>query len=368
MELIEKPIEDSQILRQLCEKVASESEIAVDTEFTRVRTYRPRLELVQLATTNIAFCIDVPKCLDISALEKLLSSTSTVIVMHSASQDLEVFRDMNAIPYRIFDTQIAASFCGYENVSYKDVVRESIGVELSKEMTRSNWTGRPLSQKQIQYALDDVRYLIPVMQDLSLKLDKLSRAAWLEEECGRLLMSYRKEVTESDIYRSFHRAAELTIADQYRVRDLLLWREDRAQKLDLPKQWVISDANILNVVRLRPKSEVQASKVIGLKKRKSSKWLKEILKILHSSPDPESEPIWEIQTGLTHDEKNLFRVIIQIARNLADEHRLPSSLICTSKEARAIVRGKRNGRAFKGWRKEIFANAIADLLPRQENA
>ena len=121
-------------------------------------------------------------------------------------------------------------------------------------MTRSNWTKRPLSGKQIQYALDDVRYLIPVKQHLSLKLNLLSRDSWLEEECERLLMSYRRGLADFDIYRSFHRAAELSVADQHRVRDLLLWRENRARKLDLPKQWVLSDENILKLIRLQPKN------------------------------------------------------------------------------------------------------------------
>ncbi len=365
MEIIEKPIEDSRTLQHLCERVGSEYEIAIDTEFTRVRTYRPRLELVQVATREIAFCIDVPHCGDISALRKLLSSPSMVFVMHSASQDLEVFRDMNAIPYRLFDTQIAASLCGYRNISYKDVVDESIGIELSKDMTRSNWTSRPLSQKQIQYALEDVRYLIPVKRHLNRKLDQLSRGSWVKEECERLLMSYRKDMTDFDIYRSFHQAAELSIADQHRVRDLLLWRENRARKLDLPKQWVISDKNILNLVRLRPKNEVQASRVIGLKKLKSPKWLTEVLRILCSAPDSTSGPIWTNQAGLTRDEKKLVRLILQAARDSADQHKIPSNLICTSKEARAIVRGKRDGRIFNGWRKEIYADTILGLLPQQ---
>ncbi len=364
MEIIEKPIEDSRTLQQLCHRVGSESEIAIDTEFTRVRTYRPRLELVQVATREITFCIDVPLCGDVSALRNLLISPSMVFVMHSASQDLEVFRDMKAVPYRIFDTQIAASLCGYRNVSYKDVVDEIIGIELSKDMTRSNWTSRPLSQKQIQYALEDVRYLIPVKRQLDRKLDQLSRGFWLEEECERLLKSYRKDIADFDIYRSFHRAAELSIADQHRVRDLLLWREYRARKLDLPKQWVISDENILNLIRSRPKNEVQASKVIGLKRLKSSKWLTEVLRILRSSPDPNCEPIWTARADLTRDEKNLVKLLLQVARDSADHHQIPSNLICTRKEAHAIVRGKRDGRVFDGWRKEIYADTIVGLLPQ----
>lgn len=368
MELIEQPIEDSRILRQLCERVGSEFDIAVDTEFTRVRTYRPRLELVQLATKEIAFCIDVQKCGDISALRRLLSSASMDIAMHSASQDLEIFRDINAIPNQIFDTQIAASLCGYGKVSYKDVVHDSIGIELSKEMTRSNWTHRPLSQKQIQYALDDVRYLIPVKQHLSRELDQLSRMSWLEEECGRLLMSFQKESVDFDVYRSFHQAAELAIADQYRVRDLLLWRENRARKLDLPKQWVISDDSIMDLIWQRPNNEVRISKVLGLKKLKSSKWLTEVLNILLSSPDITAGPIWKTQGSMTRDEKQLIKRIMQIARDSAEEYQIPPNLICTNKEARAIVRGKYDGRVFKGWRKEIFADAIVSLLPRQGNA
>ncbi|MDE0309968.1 MAG: HRDC domain-containing protein [Acidiferrobacterales bacterium] len=367
MELIEQPIADSQTLQQLCKRLLSESEIAVDTEFTRVRTYRPRLELIQVATARIAFCVDVPQCGDISSVKELLRSPSRVIVMHSASQDLEIFRQLQAIPHRLFDTQIAATMCGHERVSYKGLVQELIGVELSKAMTRSNWSARPLSRKQIQYALDDVCNLIPLKLLLSQELDRLSRRSWLVEECGRLLERYRKDMMDIEVYGSFDRAARLGIADQHRVRDLMLWRERRARKINLPVQWVVSDENIMNLVQARPNNEGQVAKVIGLRKFRQSGWLTEVLGILHSQPDPASEPVWKDWVELTRNEKRLVKQVLQVARQSASQHQIPSSLICTRKEAEAIARGKRKGRVFSGWRRELVADAILDLLPDQEN-
>ena len=362
MEIIENPVEDSQFLRLLCEKVGSETEIAIDTEFTRIRTYRPQLELIQLASKNLLFCVDVSRCQDISPLLNLLRSSFVTVVMHSASQDLEILREYDAVPNRIFDTQIAARLCGSERVSYKDVVHETTGTELSKSLTKSNWSKRPLSEQQIRYALDDVRYLIRVRCVFGERLKTMGREAWLKEECDRLVESYRREMSDLDIYRSFHQAADLTVADQHRVRRLLLWREYRAQKLDRPRQWIVSDTDILKMVRMHPKSEDQLSGIIGLRKKSSASWLREILEILKSPSDCTSGPVWIAQQPLNSEEKDTYRKIMQIARKLANEYRLSTDLICTSKEVRAIVRGKREGRIFSGWRKEIIANAIADLL------
>lgn len=362
MDVIENPVEDCQLLRQLCEQIGQESEFSVDTEFTRIRTYRPRLELVQLAARDLAFCVDVPLCRDISPLLTLLRSSSVTIVMHSASQDLEIFRDCDAVPTRIIDTQLAARLCGYERVSYKDVVCETIGMQLCKSMTRSDWSRRPLSRRQIQYALDDVRYLPDVWACLSNQLDAMGRMSWLAEECGRLLGEYRREISDLDIYRSFQQAAELNVADQCTVRELLLWREYRARRLDLPKQWIVSDANIMKVVKFRPDNEERLSQLIGFRKRRTAGWLREMLKILKSPADHTTAPIWTVQESLDSAQKKLHRKIMEIARELANEHRLPVDLICTSKEVGAIVRGDREGRPFTGWRKRIFASVIAELL------
>lgn len=368
MEIIENPVEDTQSLRQLCEKVGSETEIAVDTEFTRIRTYRPRLELVQLASANLAFCVDASRCADVSPLLALLSSSSVTVVMHSASQDLEILREYDSVPKNIFDTQIAARLCGCERVSYKDIVYETTGNELCKSMTRSDWSKRPLSRQQIRYALDDVRYLMPVRSVLGNRLENMGRGAWLKEECTRLVESYRREMSDLDIYRSFHQAAGLKVADQHRVRQLLLWRESRAQKLDRPRQWIVSDTDIMKVARMRPKNEDQLSRIIGLRKKRSASWLREILDILQSPTDCTSGPVWTAQQPLNAEEKDMYGKIMQIARKLANEYRLSTDLICTSKEVRAIVRGKREGRLFSGWRKEIFANAIADLISETGSA
>ena len=363
MKIIDNPVVDSNQLSDLCGDLASVSIIALDTEFTRIRTFRPKPELIQLASSGLVFCVDMSECGDVTILLQLLNSSSAIFVMHSASQDLEVLKDLDAIPKRIYDTQIAAQLCGYTHVSYQSIIQQTIGIELSKSSTTSNWSKRPLTPQQVRYALEDARHLIPIQNVLSNELAKLGRTTWLEEECSRLLQTYQKPSNEEDVWRSFRQAAVLSVADQHRVRELLLWREARASKLNRPRQWIISDADIMQIAEVRPKSENHLSQIIGLKKSRHARWLREVVSILNSPVNASAQRIWKKQKSLSDSQKKRFKAIMSIAAMVANQNRISTDLICTSKEGKAIVRGKREGRIFSGWRREVFADVIpAELL------
>ncbi len=362
MELFDNLIADRAKLDELCNRVGSQSEFAVDTEFTRIRTFRPRLELVQLATPELGFCVDAARCPDLTPLLKLLRDPNKTVVMHAASQDLEIFAAMDAIPDRIFDTQIAARFCGFEKLSYKAVVEKTIGVSVSKGMTRSNWGRRPLSARQIRYALDDVRYLIPVYRHFRTALDHLGRIAWHTEECASMLSEYRREKTSDEIWTSFRRAAGLPVGVQHRVRALLLWREGFASKINLPRQWVISDDDILSIASAAYPNRKQVADCFNPRHVKPSRCIEEVMQILKSSPDATSGPVWLEEKPLTKREKNAFAEIKQVVQYYARKHDLPVEFLCTSSQAKAIVRGKRDGPVFSGWRKEIVADAVVGVM------
>ena len=363
MKIIDNPVVDSSQLRDLCGELASSSIIALDTEFTRIRTFRPKPELIQLASENLVFCVDMSECDDVTELLQLLKSSSAMFVMHSASQDLEVLKDLDAIPKRIFDTQIAAQLCGYTHVSYQSVIQQTIGIELSKSNKTSNWSKRPLTPQQVRYALEDARHLIPIQKILSKELADLGRTTWIEEECSRLLETYQKPRNEEDVWCSFRQAAVLSVADQHRVRELLIWREARASRLNRPRQWIISDADIMQIAEIRPKNEVQLSQIIGLRKSRHARWLREVVRILHSPVNSSAQRIWKKQKSLSDSQKKRFKEIMSIAGMVANQNQISTDLICTSKEGKAIVRGKRDGRIFSGWRRGVFADEIpAELL------
>ena len=177
----------------------SASWLGVDTEFERVRTFFPRLCLLQMATSEQAVCIDPLAELDWDGVRNLISEPRPVKIFHAARQDLEVLQQhFSVVPGEFFDTQIAAAFCGYgEQVGYARMVKEICDVTLSKAFTRTPWCRRPLSEAEVQYALDDVHYLGTLYHTLLAGLQDRGRENWLVEDCAAL-------VSEESLRRAEH--------------------------------------------------------------------------------------------------------------------------------------------------------------------
>ena len=174
-------------LTELATRLAATPAIAVDTEFLRERTYRAELCLIQVATREEAACVDPLLLTDLTALAQPLTTTHPVKVMHACRQDLEVLHPVAGRVGPVFDTQIAAALSGAPaQVGYADLVRRLLGRDLSKAHTRTDWSRRPLSAAQIEYALDDVRYLLPLKDLLEEQIDKLGRSEWLAQELATL--------------------------------------------------------------------------------------------------------------------------------------------------------------------------------------
>ena len=197
----ESLIQNPTSLARVCESLQNQPWMALDTEFMRTNTYYARLCLVQVATPEIIACIDTIALPTIEPMLELIYSPKVLKVIHSARQDLEVFADMRgAPPAPVFDTQIAASLCGYDDqIGYGALVESITGHKLPKLHTRADWETRPLPPDQLHYAEDDVRYLRDVYQFLAQKLDDLGRTDWLREECATL--------TSPGLYRNDPREA-----------------------------------------------------------------------------------------------------------------------------------------------------------------
>ena len=362
MEIYESPIEDPVQLREACAQISGCSYVAVDTEFTRIRTYRSKLQLIQLATDDFIFCVDTVLCPDLSPVLQLINSSSATMIFHSAGQDLDVLHDYDTLPKRIFDTQIAAWICGYEELSFKSLVYEIVGLSLDKNMTRSNWQKRPFSQEQIRYALDDVRYLLPVYTNLDSNLRKINRKKWLEEECVCLLDASHVSSESDKVLKSFLQGGNLAVVDQYRAKEILIWREERARSIDLPRQWVMTDKQILQIVQDKPRTSGELANALAIKHGKARNWMREVFSILQSLPNDIATPVWQPQEPLTARQKELSNHILRELKKVALKNHIPVEMICTRKEVNSMVRGSRNSRLFSGWRKEITEDVITPLL------
>lgn len=257
------PVPDSTIrlitedaeLDELCRKWRSQPALGLDTEFFRERTYYPIPALAQVADDSGCWLVDPLAIDDLSPLFDLLADERTVKVMHAPSQDIELFRVMGGRqPRAIYDTQTAAILSGLgQGPGYQALVAQLLEVDLPKTETRSDWRRRPLSGAQQHYAAQDVAYLLALKDVLDEHLAALDRAAWLEEECERLVQQ-SWDIDDAAGLRKLRQAWRLPPAGQEALHRLWLWRERRARELDRPRQRVLRDGPLQQIARELPDS------------------------------------------------------------------------------------------------------------------
>ena len=226
------------------------SPVYLDTEFMRERTYWPQLALVQVHDGREIRLIDTPR-ISPETLAPLFSDQT--LVMHACSEDLEAIASFTgAYPAKIEDTQIASALCGEDmQLGYQKIVQMLLGVELPKGATRTDWLKRPLSQEQLHYAEDDVKYLPEVAAILRERLDGMGRLAWWEEECQRLLDQASRDEQPEDAWRGVKGAGLLPDDARAVLSVLAPWRNRMARERNLPKSFVLKDAQLLDLARAR---------------------------------------------------------------------------------------------------------------------
>jgi ribonuclease D len=244
---------DSELIR-LCDSLENAAWLAVDTEFERTNTYYPELCLLQIASEKLNAVIDILAIGDTDPIYKLLYRTSITKVFHAARQDLEIFYNIKGkVPVPLFDTQIAAKYLGYDKqLGYANLVQQVLSVELEKTETRTNWKRRPLSQKQLNYAADDVIYLAKLYILFLERLKTSQQASLLTEE---LKLLTDKELYEPDpqmMWKKIKVAKKLNGEPLERLKRLAAWRELKARQENLPRKWIIGDHALVRIAELCP--------------------------------------------------------------------------------------------------------------------
>src|SRR5579862_5699779 len=251
-------ISDTDALAGFCARLKGTRFVAVDTEFMRERTYWPILCLVQVAGPEEAVAIDaLAPGIDLQPLLALMADAAILKVFHAARQDLEIFFQLSngQVPHPVFDTQVAAMVCGFgDSVSYETLVRRLAGAGLDKASRFTDWAHRPLTQRQIDYALADVIHLRTVYQRLQQLLAKNGRALWFAEEMANLVdpAIYRTEPLEA--WRRFRLRGRVDQRFLGVLRALAAWREAAAQQRDLPRGRIMRDEAILEIAAHAPKT------------------------------------------------------------------------------------------------------------------
>jgi ribonuclease D len=270
--------------------------LALDTEFIRERTYYPNLCLVQIAAHNAnseiqLACIDPLKIADISALLTLLNNTNITKVLHAAYQDLEIFNYLGGqIPQPVFDTQTAASVLGYgDNIGYARLMQKILKVDLNKSQSRTNWAKRPLNQAQLDYAIDDVRYLAQAYPIIRNKLISQGRLQWLDNDFAHFTNPDLYTINADMRWKKVKGVQVLKRQQLAILRELAAWREHLAEKKNLPRKWIIKDEILIDLAKQQPKDIKSIAKMRGINAPKTKKyhktWLECIIKGLSLSAD-----------------------------------------------------------------------------------
>lgn len=354
-------------LSAFCERAASSSYIMVDTEFIREKTYWSQLCLIQVGLADEAIAIDpLSKEIDLSPFLELLQNPYVTKVFHSGRQDIEIFYHLTGkIPEPIFDTQIAAMVCGFgESVAYDILVQKFTNLSIDKSSRYTNWAQRPLSEKQLTYALGDVIHLRPVYEKLYKFIMAEDRLHWLEDEVSVLKDPATYEVDPYMVWQKIKirtpRPRTLAI-----LRELAAWREIKAQKHDIPRSRVMRDDSMLELAAASPRTSQELKRMRGFSlsslEGKESEVILGLIEKAHELPIEDCPQVKKMTT-FPPGSSALVEMLRLLLKIKAEKYHVAQKLIATTSDLEAIARQTDPSvPALTGWRREVFGNAALAL-------
>jgi ribonuclease D len=353
-------ITDQQKLDGLCARLAAEPYVTVDTEFMRERTYWPVLCVVQLGGAKEAAAVDaLAGTLDLAPVYELMRAPKVLKVFHAARQDVEIFfHKSGAVPAPIFDTQVAGMVCGFgDAVSYETLVQKLARGTLDKSARFTDWSARPLTERQITYALADVTYLRKIYEKLRKRLEDTGREHWLEAEMAVLTdpETYRLEPEES-----WRRLKVRTRSPRYLaiLREVAAWREREAQSRDVPRNRILRDEALMEIAAHTPSNEKTLERTRGVSSgfgaSRGGQALLAAIKRGVELPEDEAPtlPKKEPPPKGLGPVVELLKVLLKMR---CDEGDVAQKLVASSADLEAIAADDQaDVPALKGWRREIF--------------
>lgn len=353
-------------LLDLCDELRDQPWMALDTEFLRERTYYAQLCLIQIATPERIACVDPLALRELDPLLAVLYGP-TRKVLHSARQDLELFFDLRGgVPAPVFDTQIAAAMLGYdEQIGYGALVEALTGVKLAKGHTRTNWAARPLAAEQLEYAVDDVRYLRDVYLRLYDELGAADKLAWLDEECARLTDATLYSNAPEAVRARVRQGHMLDPAAQTRLSALLVWRERTARAQNLPRNWVVHDNDLFTIARRQPHGLDDFNRMKFEKPPGVQRWAEEILTVLADAQAQSPETVWPAPARLTSEQTALYNEATQLITARAQARQVNPALVAARRELERLIRGERDSIVLRGWRAALVGDELRELLDKR---
>ncbi|HXA92124.1 MAG TPA: ribonuclease D [Steroidobacteraceae bacterium] len=350
-------------LEQLALRLASAEAIGLDTEFLRERTYRAELCLLQIADPAGPLCVDPLALENLEALVPVLGAAQPLKVMHASRQDIEVLFPAVGALQGIFDTQIAAALTGLPaQIGYGELVKRLLGRELSKAHTRTDWSRRPLSGEQLSYALDDVRYLLPLRAHLTAQIAQLGRTGWLAEELHALADPRGYAVEPEQAWLRIKGLRGLDPARARVARALAAWRERRAIERNRPRGWILEDATLREIVVRVPRSLTELAAIADMPAAVVKHCGTEILDSIRSADVPEALAPVVLRARPDPRKAALVKHLSAIHQAVAAELHLSPEVLATRRDLEQLADGERAVPVLGGWRREVIGERLLAAL------
>lgn len=362
-------ITTTEALSDLCDRLAKSDFVAVDTEFMRENTYWPELCLVQIANTEEAAAIDpMAPGIDLKPLLDLMCDNEDVLkIFHAGGQDVEIIVNLTGkTPHPIFDTQIAMmAISQSEQIGYANLVETWVGVTIDKGARFTDWSRRPLTDRQIEYAIGDVTYLAGIFPKILKKLIKTGRGLWLDAEMEKLA-DPSNYLTDPGLAWKRIRQTGRNPQVLGRMKALAAWRETEAQHKNIPRGRIMRDETLADIASHPPKNQADLAKVRGL----SPAWRdndigKRLMKVIaDAEPLPKGEMPEKIKQGAPLGKEgalvaDLLKLLLKIRAREID---VAPRLLTRADEMEALAAGVRDLPVLQGWRYEVFGKDALDLV------
>lgn len=340
-------IQTQEQLTDFLNQIATETHLAIDTEFKRVDTFYPILCLVQIATPSSTDCIDVLAIENLEPLFDKLYQKECVWIVHSARQDIEALYYLsNRLPNQLFDTQIAAHFLNHSGqISYQKLTELLQGVLLEKAYTRLDWTMRPLPKEAIEYALDDVRYLLKNYTQLYEQLNQENKLDWLMLEGSDLSHINLYSPNLEQAWQKVKGLSRLPKNTHQKAMQLAAWRESQAINNNKPRKWIMSDDQLINYSLKKEVLSTQAKTAFDAFLSSYPQLIETHIQIGNHQMPSKSEK----------QQKNELQKLIQ---KIALQYNLDETIIATGKMLMKFIRGDRSVKFLSGWRYDILKEEL----------
>ncbi len=357
-------ITDTDALKVFCDYLAHCETVFIDTEFIRESTYYPELCLIQVSSTEQSACIDPLVIEDLGPLMEVLYNTQITKVLHAGRQDMEILYQLQGrVPSPLFDTQVAAAFLGYgEQIGYGELIKRELGVQLDKSHSRTDWKKRPLSPAQLEYALDDVRYLARAWPKLVEKLEASKRLQWVQEESAAL--------EQEDLYVNHPDMMWLRVKRVNSLRGralsvlqrLAAWREQTAMSRNMPRRRLLNDDVLLVLARQQPRDMDSLTRMRGIHPTVMKRHAQDILTVIAEAPE-QAEATEMLRKPAASVDASLLDGASALLRLCAEQAGISTGVLANRSDIEKLIRNQDAEIALThGWRYDIAGRDLLQFL------